>query len=241
MTRGEHCPVLQLCPTQSHISTPCGHSNEFLDQEEQQGWINPGWQLFWGEICTQLLCLGLLFQGEWGCYSQDVLDNGLVLLVPIPLLLCVPSIHKQTTGAMPHFLLKRGNFCDFTEISLHWPPTFSFLASSLLILFLALLLICRRAGVSQGQRTRWQFCPTGKNISLSAAVSHHSFPALSKEEGWKLFPTQPFKCLEVDSVELGCLGWYYFINPKMELLKAFVRPEMRALKKSWIWVLVCKT
>lgn len=52
-------------------------------------------------------------------YSQDVLDNELVLLVPVPLLVCVPSIHKEPRGAAPHFLLKCGNFCDFTEVSLH--------------------------------------------------------------------------------------------------------------------------
>lgn len=45
-----------------------------------------------------------------------------------------------------------------------------------------------------------------------------------------------FKCLQVDSVELSCLGWNYFIDTKMKLLKAFV-----GLEKSWIWVLVCKT
>lgn len=53
-------------------------------------------------------------------YSWDVLDNELVLLVPVPLLVCVPSIHKQTRGAAPHFLLKKVEISVISQkISLH--------------------------------------------------------------------------------------------------------------------------
>lgn len=52
VTVGEYCPVLQLCPTQSHTSTPCARSNVVFGQRglfpPAAGWIQPSWQLFLG-------------------------------------------------------------------------------------------------------------------------------------------------------------------------------------------------
>lgn len=95
----------------------------FLDKEDSfhHSWVNPAkLAAGFGVISVpSWFVWGCPFRGDGAAYSQDVLDSELVLLVPVPLLVCVPSIHKQTRGATPHFLLKWGNFCDFTEIPLH--------------------------------------------------------------------------------------------------------------------------
>lgn len=167
---GEHCPVLQLCPTFPHpVPIP---ELVFLDEEDSSHQ-----QL--GDPIRAGSSFGVRsapswFSGIGVVYSWDVLDNELSrTLVPIPLLVCVPSIHQQTRGAAAHFLLKCGNFSDFTEnlsaLTSHLQPV----AFSLFILSLALFLVWRRAGISRGQRTLWQFCPTKEHFPVSS-----SFPSL---------------------------------------------------------------
>lgn len=197
----------------------------FLDQEDSSHQAGSSFGVRCAPSCS---VWGCCLRGKGVVYSQGVLDTELVLLVPVPLLVCVPTIHKHTRGVTPHFLLKCGNFCDFTGISLRWPPAFGFI--SLFILFFALFLICRRAGVSQGHKLCGNFAPQERTFPCQQLFPITPSLPFPEEEDGSWFPTQPFKCLEVDSVELSCLGWNYFINLKMKLLKAFMGLEMCGLK-----------
>lgn len=164
MSVGEHCPVIQLCPTHFHTLCPF-QCFFFLDKEQL------------GESIKLAAALGSVNWFYW------------VLLGftgPCPTAALVPSVHKHTRGATPHFNLKHGNFCDFTEISLHWPPTFSFW----LFLFLSspwLLSWFAEEQNSEGQTLCGSFALQERTFFKlwaffhhSAAVSHPSSPALSK-------------------------------------------------------------
>lgn len=91
---GEHCPVLQLCPT--HFHTLCPFQSWFFWTKSSflDGWIHPS-------------CSGVRSAPCWFVWAsgnaQDVLDTELVLLVPVPLLLWFP-VSINTPEEQHHIL-----------------------------------------------------------------------------------------------------------------------------------------
>lgn len=152
VTMGEYCPVLQLCPTfPQPVPVPVLVFWIKRALPTSSG-AHPSWQQFWGETCTQLvvremgLCIPRMFWTmNWFYWSLSYCWFVFPVSINSP-----EEQHTFFSAQMWKFL---GFHRNLSVLTSH----LQLLAFSLLSL--AIFLVCRRAGISQGQRLCGSFAP----------------------------------------------------------------------------------